>query len=166
MASMQNRICPSCRATNKPDDRFCGSCATDLVAERWTSRHRSTIAILVGFLLLSGVLLGLFLPNPYNIRYGINRLSRQATFECSDGTYSWSPVPGGACSSHGSIVKRFAANGTEVHPSFKCVDGVPSFAATRQGACSGHGGVDEDYSDEPSPGRSSIPAIPQLPRIR
>jgi hypothetical protein len=162
---MTRRICPICRATNKPDDLYCGSCSADLLKERWITRHKTTLATISGFVLLSGVLLGLLLPNPYNIRYAINRLSRQATFECSDGTFSWSPVPGGACSSHGSIIRRFDSNGAEIHPSFKCTDGSPSFAATRQGACSGHGGIDEDYTDEPQPGRSSIPSIPGLPRI-
>lgn len=106
-------------------------------------RNKIPLTIVICVVFLAALLLGLLLPSPYNFGYAIDRMTKQPTFQCGDGIYSWAPTPSGACSNHGAIAKKFNPDGTEAEPSFDCVDGTHSYAVTRQGACSGHGGIDE-----------------------
>lgn len=105
-------------------------------------RNKLPLIVICGFLFIGVLLLGLLLPAPYTFRYAINRMTRQATFQCSDGIYSFTETSRGACAYHGAIAKKFKPDGTEAEPSYMCRDGSSSFAETDQGACSGHGGID------------------------
>src|SRR5262245_33441140 len=57
---------------------------------------------------------------------------KDATGQCTDGTYTTAKTRKGACSGHGGV-KTFATA--------QCHDGTYSFAKSTKGACSNHGGV-------------------------
>ena len=61
-----------------------------------------------------------------------NDAPKDATGQCTDGTYTTAASRKGACSGHGGV-KTFATA--------KCTDGTYSFAKSTKGACSSHGGV-------------------------
>ena len=61
-----------------------------------------------------------------------NDAPKDATGQCTDGTYTTAASRRGACSGHGGV-KMFATA--------RCTDGSYSFAKSTKGACSGHGGV-------------------------
>ena len=61
-----------------------------------------------------------------------NDAPKDATGQCTDGTYTTAASRRGACSGHGGV-KTFATA--------RCTDGTYSFAKSTKGACSGHGGV-------------------------
>jgi hypothetical protein len=61
-----------------------------------------------------------------------NDAPKDATGQCTDGTYTTAASRRGACSGHGGV-KLFATA--------RCTDGTYSFAKSTKGACSGHGGV-------------------------
>jgi uncharacterized protein DUF3761 len=57
---------------------------------------------------------------------------KDATGQCTDGTYTTAKTRKGACAGHGGV-KMFATA--------QCNDGTYSFAKSTKGACSNHGGV-------------------------
>ncbi|MEO8258365.1 MAG: DUF3761 domain-containing protein [Acidobacteriota bacterium] len=61
-----------------------------------------------------------------------NGAPKDATGQCTDGTYTTAASRRGACSGHGGV-KMFATA--------RCTDGTYSFSKSTKGACSAHGGV-------------------------
>ena len=88
---------------------------------------------------------------------------KNATAQCTDGTYSTAKTKRGACSGHGGIQTWYGdqapvapANATAL-----CKDGTYSTAHSKRGACSGHGGIQTWLADEnPSPGSVHTAVIP------
>lgn len=72
---------------------------------RWKRFHLAFI-VSACFLLFFSFYVWTELPPPYNFRYRFNLWTRDATFVCRDGLYSWSATPQGACSGHGGIRVR------------------------------------------------------------
>lgn len=109
-ASMLNRICPSCRATNKPDDLFCGSCSADLTKTSKIELVRNFVTrnkIAVGFGLLIGIYVWGSLPAPFSWHYLFKRAVYTPSFVCRDQTYSFAATGQGACSGHGGVQHRY-----------------------------------------------------------
>jgi len=72
--------------------------------KQFLAANHIAVILVFGFIILF-ILLAPF-PAPYNVRYAFNRLTKNPTFVCKDGVYSFAVKRGGACSSHGGVKGR------------------------------------------------------------
>lgn len=66
-------------------------------------RYNVSTVLSIGFGLIIGLLIWDMLPAPYSFHYLFNRITKNPSFECKDGVYSFAATTQGACSGHGGI---------------------------------------------------------------
>lgn len=73
----------------------------------FVGKYNVSLTIAICTMAIGGGYLWTTLPAPYGMRYRINMLTKEKSFQCVDGTYSFAARSRGSCSGHRGIAQDF-----------------------------------------------------------
>ena len=66
-------------------------------------RYNVSLTIVLVGVVLASLYIWVSLPAPYSLGYRIKMMTKDPTFKCKDGTWSWAVTRQGACPNHGGV---------------------------------------------------------------